>query len=66
MTLYREPMLTCLDVAARLKITARQAQTLIGRHPEASRISRLLLIPERCLADLEARPGRGRPRVTST
>lgn len=60
-TLYAEPQLTTADVAARLNVTLRQAQTLVKRHPAATRDLRWLL-PERCLADLEARPGRGRPK----
>lgn len=64
MTIYREPMLTCIDASARLGVTVRQAQTLIERHPEVARVGRLLLLPERCLPDLEQRPKRGRPRKT--
>lgn len=63
MTLYREPQLTTAEVAARLGVTLRQAQSLVSRHPAATRDLRWLL-PARCLADLEARRGRGRPRKT--
>lgn len=61
MTIYREPMLTSADVAARLGIAVRTAQALMASHPEASRDLRVLL-PERCLPDLVDRPKRGRPR----
>ena len=63
MTIYREPQLTTADVAARLNVTLRQAQSLVRAHPAATRDLRWLL-PERCLPDLAARPGRGRPRKT--
>ena len=59
--LYREPQLTTAEVAARLGVTLRQAQVLVRAHPAATRDLRWLL-PERCLADLESRPKRGRPR----
>lgn len=63
MTIHIEPMLKTSDVAARLNVTLRQAQSLVKAHPAATRDLRWLL-PERCLPDLAARRGRGRPRKT--
>lgn len=47
--------LTTAEVAARLSVTIRRAQSLVAAHPNAKRFGRSWMFPAEKLPDLEGR-----------